>query len=71
MARESSRKIKLIKLLELLRQRTDEDHPLSTNQICAILGAMDVPCDRRTLTGDVAALNELGYEIMSVMKGHD
>ena len=71
MARESSRKIKLIKLLELLRQRTDEDHPLSTNQICAILGAMDVPCDRRTLTGDVAALNELGYEIMTTTVGHE
>ena len=71
MARESSRKIKLIKLLELLRQRTDEDHPLSTNQICAILGEMDVPCDRRTLTGDVAALNELGYEIMTTTVGHE
>lgn len=71
MARESSRKIKLLKLLELLRQRTDEDHPLSTNQICAILGAMDVPCDRRTLTADVAALNELGYEIMTTTVGHE
>jgi predicted DNA-binding transcriptional regulator YafY len=71
MARGSSRKIKLIKLLELLRQRTDEDHPLSTNQICAILGEMDVPCDRRTLTGDVAALNELGYEIMTTTQGHE
>ena len=71
MARESSRKIKLLKLLELLRQRTDEDHPLSTNQICAILGEMDVPCDRRTLTGDVAALNDLGYEIMTTTVGHE
>jgi len=71
MARESSRKIKLLKLLELLRQRTDEDHPLSTNQICAILGQMDVPCDRRTLSGDVAALNDLGYEIMTTTVGHE
>lgn len=71
MVRESSRKIKLLKLLELLRQRTDEDHPLSTNQICAILGAMQIPCDRRTLSRDVATLNELGYEIMTTTVGHE
>ena len=71
MARESHRKIKLLKLLELLRQRTDEEHPLSTNQICAILGAMEIPCDRRTLSQDVAALNELGYEIMTTTVGHE
>lgn len=71
MATESHRKIKLLKLLELLRQRTDEDHPLSTNQICAILGAMQIPCDRRTLSRDVATLNELGYEIMTTTVGHE
>lgn len=71
MATESHRKIKLLKLLKLLRQRTDEDHPLSTNQICAILGAMQIPCDRRTLSRDVATLNELGYEIMTTTVGHE
>ena len=34
MARDNYRKVKLIKLLELLRQQTDEQHPMSTNQIC-------------------------------------
>ena len=65
------RKVKLIKLLDLLRQETDEQHPLSTNQICAKLGEMGIPCDRRTLSQDADVLNSLGYEIMSRMAKHE
>jgi predicted DNA-binding transcriptional regulator YafY len=71
MVRENYRKVKLLKLLELLRQHTDEQHPLTTNQICAAMGDMGIPCDRRIVTQDVANLNELGYEIMSMMVGHE
>ena len=71
MARDNYRKVKLIKLLELLRQHTDEQHPLTTNQICAAMTEMGIPCDRRIVTQDVANLNELGYEIMSMMVGHE
>ena len=71
MAKENIRKVKLLKLLELLRQNTDEDHPMSTAQIFIALSEMGIPCDRRTISQDIITLNELGYEIMSVMKGHD
>ena len=71
MANENIRKVKLLKLLELLRQNTDEDHPLSTGQIANALSEMGIPFDRRTISQDIITLNELGYEIMSVMKGHD
>ena len=71
MAKENIRKVKLLKLLELLRQNTDEDHPMSTAQLFAALSEMGIPCDRRTISQDIITLNELGYEIMSVMKGHD
>lgn len=71
MARDSHRKIKLLKLLELLRKHTDELHPMTTSQICTALSDMDIPCDRRTLTQDVATLNELDYEIMATSVGHE
>lgn len=71
MAKENIRKVKLLKLLELLRQNTDEDHPMSTAQLFTALSEMGIPCDRRTISQDIITLNELGYEIMSVMKGHD
>lgn len=71
MANENIRKVKLLKLLELLRQNTDEEHPMSTAQIATTLSEMGIPFDRRTISQDIITLNELGYEIMSVMKGHD
>jgi len=71
MAQDNYRKIKLLKLLDMLRHETDEQHPLSTTQICTKLGHMGIVCDRRTLPRDIATLNDQGYEIMSVMIGHD
>jgi hypothetical protein len=70
MARDNYRKVKLLKLIELLRQHTDEQHPMTTNEVCAAMDAMGIPCDRRTLAQDVAALNDLGYEIMDTIVGH-
>lgn len=65
MKSENCQKIKLLKLLELLRQETDEQHPLTTNEICKRLNAMNISCDRRTLAIDVQTLNEQGYEVQS------
>lgn len=71
MVQDNYRKIKLLKLLDLLRADTDEDNPLSTNQICARLEEMGIVCDRRTLSKDIALLNDHGYEIMSTTVGHE
>lgn len=71
MAQDNYRKIKLLKLLELLRLDTDEQHPMTTNQICARLDEMGIICDRRTLSKDIALLNEQGYEIMDTTVGHE
>lgn len=48
MAKENSQKIKLLKLMELLRQETDEQHPMAATVVCQKLNDMEVACDRRT-----------------------
>lgn len=58
-------KIKLLKLYEMLRQHTDEDRPLSTNQLCAMLEAEGITCDRRTLSEDIDTLNANGFEVLN------
>ena len=55
MPQENCQKIKLLKLMEILRQETDEDHPLKTTAICEKLLAMNIKCDRRTLSGVLSA----------------
>ena len=71
MAIENYRKVKLIKLLELLRQHTDVQHPMTNSRVCAAMDEMGIPCDRRIISQDVAVLNEMGYEIMVTMIGHE
>ncbi len=71
MAQDNYRKIKLLKLLDLLRQDSDEQHPMTTAQICDRLDAIGITVDRRTLSRDIALLNDHGYEIMDTMMGHE
>lgn len=71
MARENYRKVKLLKLVELLRRRTDEQHPMTTSEICAAMAEMGIPCDRRIVKQDVDNLNELGYEVLVTTVGHE
>ena len=71
MPQENFQKIKLLKLLELLRQETDEEHPMRTGVICDRLRAMNISCDRRTLHKDMRLLNEQGYEVMKEYVEHE
>lgn len=69
--KENCQKIKLLKLMELLQQETDELHPLSTNEICSRLIAMGISCERRTLAKDISLLNEQGFEVMCCRVGKE
>ena len=71
MANDNCQKIKLLKLMELLRQETDENHPITTSEICRRLGKMGISCERRTVGKDMKVLRSQGFEIMSELKGHE
>jgi len=69
MARDKYQKAKLLCLHELLMQDTDEEHPLRTIEICKKLADRGIPCDRRILSKDIAMLNGMGFEVMTVTHG--
>lgn len=71
MAKDNKQKIKLLCLMELLRQETDETHPMLTSQICRRLGELGISCERRTVGMDVQVLNDFGFEVMKKMVGHE
>lgn len=66
MKRENASKIKLLKILEILRQDSDEEHPLSTSELCSKLNEQGIICDRRVLATDINQLIENGYDIIRV-----
>lgn len=65
---ENRQKIKLIKLYELLRKETDEDHPISRMELCRRLNEMGISSNVRTLSLDIEVLADNGFEIMSFLK---
>lgn len=68
---ENSNRIKLMKLYEFLMKETDEEHPISKTELCRRLNEQGVPCHERTITRDIAVLNEYGYEVCGFMRGRD
>lgn len=61
---KNGQKIRLLILLDILRQETDENHKLTTNELIERLEKKGTACDRKTLYNDVDVLNEFGYEVM-------
>lgn len=68
---DNCQKIKLLKLMEILRQETDENHPMKTRELCRKLVEMGTTCDPRTLHKDIKLLNFYGYEIMHFLRDHE
>lgn len=57
-------KMKLLKVLEIINE-TDEDHPLTANQIRDKLTFYDIKAERRSICRDIGTLIEAGYDIQS------
>ena len=71
MKNDNRQKVKLLHLIEILKQETDPEHPLKTVELCAKLKELGITCDRRTLSRDISALQEFDYPIGSKMIGHE
>ena len=60
-------KLRLLRILELLKEKTDENHPLSTSEIeDALRDRWDLEAYRITIQSDIAALVSAGYEIETI-----
>ena len=59
-----SRKIKLLKIWEILSQNTDEKNPMPTPVLIERLAEYGVEVDRKILYSDIKLLNDFGYEVM-------
>ena len=60
---EGKTKEKLLYILERLK-KTDEQHPVNTNDLIAYLAEKGVTAERKSVARDIAALREAGYSII-------
>lgn len=49
MARSQMQKVKLLYILDILKQNTDEEHAVSTKEIIRILQGYGIHADRKTI----------------------
>ena len=60
-------KPRILYLLKILLERTDEEHPLSTTQLINILAdEYGISAHRTTVAKDIAALQEFGIDIVVI-----
>ncbi len=57
-------KIRILQLLKILHQKTDEEHPLSAQELISLLEQNGTSCDRKTIYEDVEALTLCGYDVL-------
>lgn len=60
---EGKTKEKLLYILERLK-KTDEQHPVNTNEIIAYLGERGVSAERKSVARDINALRDAGYSVI-------
>lgn len=66
---ESDTRLRILYLYQLLLSQSDEDHPLTTNQITAKMEELHaIHMHRTTVSSDIALLKAAGFEIMAERK---
>lgn len=66
MAKSAGQKLKLLYIVRLLTERTDENHPVSTADIIAYLEANGIHSERKSIYDDIEKLCDFGYDIVQV-----
>ena len=57
-------KLKTLLIYNILEKYSDEEHPLSTTDLISMLEKKGVKCERKSIYADIAALNDIGCDII-------
>ena len=66
MAKSAGQKLKLLYIIKLLTENTDENHPVSTADIITYLESNGIHSERKSIYDDIAKLMDFGYDIIQV-----
>ncbi|MBP3476605.1 MAG: WYL domain-containing protein [Lachnospiraceae bacterium] len=66
MAKSPNQKLKLLYLLKILTEQSDEAHCLSAQALIEALAAYDIKAERKSIYDDIAQLIDFGYDIVLV-----
>ena len=66
MPKSANQKLKLLYMMQYLLERSDENHPLSREQIQDMLISHDITVERKSFYSDIEALRTFGLDIINV-----
>ena len=66
MAKNSGQKLKLLYIVKILTEESDENHPVSTKTLIEKLGNYGVSAERKSIYDDIAKLQDFGYDIIQM-----
>lgn len=71
MAKSSNQKMKLLYLMKIMLEKTDEEHGLTTAEIIESLAAYGVGAERKSIYDDMEALRLYGLDIIQTREGRN
>lgn len=66
MAKSAGQKLKLLHIIRILENNSDENHPVSTLELIDKLEAEGIHSERKSIYDDIEKLCEFGYDIIQV-----
>lgn len=66
MARSENQKLKLLYIVQLLEERTDEEHPVTTQEIIEYLRGKGIAAERKSIYTDIELLTDYGLDIIRI-----
>ncbi len=66
MPKKQNQKLKLLTILRFLRERSDEEHPVSIGDIIGALSEAGIEAERKSIYSDLEALSTFGADIITL-----
>ena len=66
MAKSEKQKLKLLYLMQLLLEKTDEEHAVTMPEIIEYLEKNDIQAERKSIYNDIQLLTDFGLDIISI-----
>ncbi|MDL2295130.1 WYL domain-containing protein [Ruminococcaceae bacterium OttesenSCG-928-D13] len=66
MAKSANQKLKLLYLVEILQQETDEDHPMDVAGLISALDRRGIAAERKSIYDDMETLQQYGLDVVTV-----
>lgn len=66
MAKSENQKLKLLYIIDILERESDEEHPITTQELIERLAEFDIKAERKAIYNDMECLCEFGYDIIHI-----